>query len=542
MIYTLHRYIFKELFRVFVLATVALTMMLSTGLMVRPIQEYGVAPDQIIHLMGYFLPITLTFVLPMSALFSSALVYGRFAFDRELDACRASGISLMTLVYPGLFLAIIVSIATLSLSFYIAPNFVHRAERAVKANAKQILYRNLERNGFYELQRGSGKYILYADRVNPQSKVLEGVIVIESKRMDIKDIQTVDKAWIDINTQSKYNDIKLVAEGVRTIGADGKPRSREERILIEARMPSLLEDDIKFQTIDRLKQIQADPMEFYPIRDLALTARNQLACELLAVKFRQKMATNDPADPDKGYYRFEGEHVDILLSAADCIVDNNPRQPWRLKLTGPIRLLELEKYTERIWQWDANSGTLSFEDNSPNAGIEIVLDNPTWTSDQKITRIAAVHSVKNLALPADIRPQVQLNGITEKLANISTSRILEEPSTGLIEMCGKVQKKIERTSVEILSETNSKLVLGLGCTTLILTGIALGIIFRGGHLLSAFGASSIPAGILVVCIMAGKDMAKNPATPTATGIAVMWAGLLGLTLLMLMIYRKLTKT
>ena len=91
MIFTLHRYIFRELFRVFALATVALTLMLSVGLLVPIIQKYGVSPGQIFHLLGYFLPITLTFVLPISALFASSLIYGRFSADRELDACRASG-------------------------------------------------------------------------------------------------------------------------------------------------------------------------------------------------------------------------------------------------------------------------------------------------------------------------------------------------------------------------------------------------------------------------------------------------------------------
>ncbi len=67
MVFTIHRYIFRELLRVFVLATIALTLILSLGSMLRPIQEYGVGPEQIIHLLGYFLPITLTFVLPMAA-------------------------------------------------------------------------------------------------------------------------------------------------------------------------------------------------------------------------------------------------------------------------------------------------------------------------------------------------------------------------------------------------------------------------------------------------------------------------------------------
>ncbi|MHC4364386.1 MAG: LptF/LptG family permease [Planctomycetota bacterium] len=126
MIFTLQRYIFRETFRVFVLAAVALTLILSLGMILRPVQEYGVGPRQVIHLMGYFLPITLTFVLPMAALFAAALVYGRFAGDNELDACRASGISLLTLVYPGLALAVMVAIANLILSFHVVPAFVHR--------------------------------------------------------------------------------------------------------------------------------------------------------------------------------------------------------------------------------------------------------------------------------------------------------------------------------------------------------------------------------------------------------------------------------
>ena len=68
----------------------------------------------------------------MAALFAASLVYGRFASDNELDACRASGISLLTLVYPGLVLAILVAIANLILSFYVTPAFVQRAEKSLE--------------------------------------------------------------------------------------------------------------------------------------------------------------------------------------------------------------------------------------------------------------------------------------------------------------------------------------------------------------------------------------------------------------------------
>ena len=57
MLFTLHRYIFQELLRVFVLTTVALAMMVSVGMVVPTVVEYGVGPNQILRLIGYFYPL-----------------------------------------------------------------------------------------------------------------------------------------------------------------------------------------------------------------------------------------------------------------------------------------------------------------------------------------------------------------------------------------------------------------------------------------------------------------------------------------------------
>ena len=157
---------------------VALTLILSLGSILQPVQEYGVGPQQVVHLMGYFLPITLTFVLPMAALFAGTLVYGRLTSDNELDACRVSGIGLLTLIYPGLALAIMVAIANLLLSFYVMPVFIHSAERALKADAKQILFRNIQRRRCYKLPP-DGRFLIYADEANPQHDALSGVVIAE---------------------------------------------------------------------------------------------------------------------------------------------------------------------------------------------------------------------------------------------------------------------------------------------------------------------------------------------------------------------------
>ncbi|MGB8226065.1 MAG: LptF/LptG family permease, partial [Sedimentisphaerales bacterium] len=67
MVFIIHRYIFRDLLKVFVLASLALTVILSLGSLLRPIQEYGVGPKQVLDLLCYFMPITLSFVLPVAA-------------------------------------------------------------------------------------------------------------------------------------------------------------------------------------------------------------------------------------------------------------------------------------------------------------------------------------------------------------------------------------------------------------------------------------------------------------------------------------------
>ena len=77
--------------------------------------------------------------------------------------------------------------------------------------------------------------------------------------------------------------------------------------------------------------------------------------------------------------------------------------------------------------------------------------------------------------------------------------------------------------------------------SLIMIGIGLGIILRGGHLLSAFGASSVPAAVLVVCIMMGRNITKNPDAQAGSGILLMWGGLVFLSLVAIVMYRRLLK-
>jgi len=116
------------------------------------------------------------------------------------------------------------------------------------------------------------------------------------------------------------------------------------------------------------------------------------------------------------------------------------------------------------------------------------------------------------------------------------------PSPELKSLQSGLQRKIQKTLIEIKAETHSRLVFGVGCITLILIGMGLGIILKGGHLLSAFGVSSVPAAVLVVCIIMGKNLTKNPHAKADIGTVLMWSGLVLLSLLAVLMYRRLLKS
>ena len=535
MIFTLHRYIFRELLKVFALTTVAMTRMLSLGLLLRPIQEYGVSPQQILHLLGYFLPVTLTFVLPMSALFAASMVYGRFAADRELDACRAGGISLWTMIYPGLSLAILVSVVNLALSFHVSPAFVRRTEKSVKANAEQILFRNLQRKGFYSLP--NSQYKIYADRADPAANLLEGVIILDVKENDINRMITAGSARILIETHDEYNQATIIARD--TYRVDDIAPVYTEQLEVTSRFPSLLADNIKFQKLDQLKRIRADKMRFYPVRELALKTRAQLVAEMLAMEMKQAWGKTE------NVFRFEDKAGNrfFLLKAADCQVDNS--KDYAIELTGPIELAEWDKLLNTpICRYQSRRGSCRLESDDLEAGIELDMENPSWDRGKGVRGVALRKFANNLRLPQSIIDAIDRKPLLETLQQFGINEAIPNfsPSEKLLAAQERLTARLSRIDGEIGAEINSRLVLGLGCITLILTGMALGIFYRGGHILSAFGASAVPAGILIVFIMAGRELAKNPATPAETGVILMWVGLGLLTLLMAGLYKKLLRT
>ncbi len=531
MVYTLHRYIFRELVKVFALSAVALTMILSLGSVLRPVQEYGIGPAQVIGLMGYFLPIVLTFVLPMAALFAAASIYGRFACDNELDACRASGISMLTLVYPGLALAILVAIANLILSFHVMPAFIHRAESSLKNDAQRIIFRTIQRKGFYKSP--DKRYLIYADHADLQNKVLYGVIVADKKTTQIERLITAETARVNFNPHQRFNEVQIAAYNTYQMAGEDEGGFSAEWVPITMEFGSLMTDDIKFKKIDEMKKIRLDPMRFYPVAKLAQRTYAQFATELLAQDITAK--TGDP----NHFYRLLSARKILEFTAGSCTAANEKE----VELSQGIVVVEYDTDSKKPLQTLRSERALLYiegDELAPTLTMEI--PSPAWQRADGSEGFARRQIIRGLLLPQAVTDHFKTENVLDAIRLVSDSSALQKgPSAKLKDLQNRLWYQIERTFVEIKAEVNSRLVFGIGCIPMIMIGIGLGVIKKDGHLLAAFGASSIPAAVLIVCIMMGKNIATNAGSQAGSGVLLMWAGLVFLTVLSLVVYRKLLK-
>lgn len=532
MVFTLQRYIFRELFRIFVLATIGLTLILSFGLILRPVQEYGVGPKQVLHILVYFMPITLTFVLPMAALFASALAYGRFASDNELNACRASGIGLWTFVYPGLALAILVTIANLLLSFHVMPYFVHLAERSLKADAKQILFRNLQRRGFYELPSLNGdrsQFRIYADYADAKNDTLYGIIVADAGRGGISEIYTAERATIGFDLHEKLNEVRLSIYNARIMRMGEGFSGLFTYVPVRRSFGSLLGDDIKFKRINEMKQIRENLMLFEPIAGLVQSAYQKLVTQLLAEDISGKLKPSGT-----GSYELRGLTQWIWFSAAGCEMQVGQT----IGLVGPVVVEEYDiRSGQCLRRLRCEKAILHVGKETPNPQLGLELPNARNDADGSLE---VRHIVNDLVLPDTLRRRLE-QGDPLQTVQRSQQILQAPPSSVLAEAQRRLQSEIAGTLADIKAEMNSRLVFGIGCIPMILIGIGLGIINRGGHLLSAFGASCAPAAILIIAIISGRQVAGNAGAQIISGITIMWGGLIFLVCVTAFIYRRLLR-
>ncbi|MEW6352412.1 MAG: LptF/LptG family permease [Thermodesulfobacteriota bacterium] len=186
----LGRYVFREVGASF-LACFAIFML--TGLIggFLPLLQKGMETGLQLTLILFqvlinALPDTLVTVLPLSVMVGVLLGLGRMAADNEIAAIKASGVSLLRLLPPVLFLGMIGMGLCLVCTMVLIPRGVAKGRELIRDAVTLRPDAGIEERTFFDKLKD---LLIYTERIDPSSGVMTNLFIRESS--DPEDIRTI---------------------------------------------------------------------------------------------------------------------------------------------------------------------------------------------------------------------------------------------------------------------------------------------------------------------------------------------------------------
>jgi hypothetical protein len=277
-----------------------------------------------------------------------------------------------------------------------------------------------------------------------------------------------------------------------------------------------------------MKRIQTDLLLFGPIEKAARRVYGQALTELVTDDINRTAAAGHP-------YELAGPSQFVHITAAGAILGTEKT----LQLPGPVEIVEIDRSSRmspRRWQCEKATITVEGEGWTPILSLDLFNARSADVGGTLMMR----YTVTGLAIPPSIAAKATAPPLLETLTSPGLAAALSTgPSPQFTQALDNLRRQIRDTLSQITAEVHSRLVFGIGCIPMILIGIVLGILKRGGHLLNAFAISCLPAIILIVGIVGGKQLTTNPGSQGLSGPILMWTGLAVLWILAFKLYHRL---
>jgi lipopolysaccharide export LptBFGC system permease protein LptF len=524
MLWTLQSYIFRELGKTFVLTAAGLTTIVALGGGVANIIGFGeVTPELFLKIMALVLPMAAAFTLPMAALFSATATYGRLSADNEITACRASGINIHRLLAPCVLISAFSAAITFASVSYIIPGLFRNLNELARADLLRLVQHGLKkpsRLGFW-----NNRYRIYADRIDelripPELTAagmtgamrLSGAAFLKlgadewelfgfTDRVDIMLSSEADRPVISA-TMSGGSAYDRRAIGWRDIGS-----LQVGRLEIPREIPR----KVKWLNLPDLLYHRRHPEELQEIRAGAARVRGLVAESLFYQWAGREFSHQRPIE-------LFGESVSYRLRAREMSADPDDGRP----IFSGVTVEEQRPRRPRTLQ--AGHATLEFERQEGGLGSVAInmYDDVTMADPAEPAR--RITKRRDRLDPVPLPAEVQAAANRLSLAELTDRTAPPAPGRTVAKGVEKLRGELAKTAREITGVLHQRLALAASVLVLVILSAALSIIWRGAHVLVAFGISFVPAMFVVATIIAGKQLANNPGT-ALVGIVMMWAAI-----------------
>lgn len=519
MIRTLHWYLMKELLRVAGLALVALTLLMTIMGIIEPMRKVGLASNQVLALFGYLMPFMLSLTLPVATLFAATIVYGRFSQDNELLAARASGISTITLLRPAIVLGFAVTVLALVLNNYVAPVMLGRAEKAAKKNLEGMFFHQLRTRNTFD----KGADVLHADAADADQRLVHGAVVVSAK--DPREVRFGMASMAKVVFDRNGGDTWVIVEMLNAMGGNSKDDKSVGRVarfrMDPLNVPNLAEEEPGWYNWNQLVAALRDPAQNRDIARRTDEIRRDIGNDLFLRRLAETIKAKRPFEINAGE---QGKYV---LSGAEAETGKDASIEIRSAGKGaeevPVQLKIIRGgQVEQTATGEAatvRSGYSSWEGRS---SITIRMENVRVDVAGGDSNTRTEWSPPVIDVPPEVRDLTSALTVDDVLTNGEQWTA----SKDILKDLNSLREEIPNLERKIKAEMNVRIAYCLSCLLLVSLGAALGLIFRGGHFISAFAIALVPGAILIVLMVMGKEMIRHPDIPAIRGVACIWSGIL----------------
>src|SRR5262249_25080092 len=139
-------------------------------------------------------------IAPIALVIAVAYVLNKLATDSEIIVMNAAGLQPWGLFRPFLYVAVVVSLAVLALSFYIAPEGLRRLTQLDHEIAADVITNVLQTSRFMEI--GGGLTIFVKDR-QPGGRMV-GIFIDDKRNPKERDSIIADHGFVVKNQQGSF--------------------------------------------------------------------------------------------------------------------------------------------------------------------------------------------------------------------------------------------------------------------------------------------------------------------------------------------------
>ena len=549
MVRTLHLYLARDLARITALALGAFTLVMTVFAVIEPLRKQGLSTEQVISLFGFTLPTMVSLTLPVAALFATTMVYGRFSQENELLAANASGVSTLRLLRPALTLGLLVSLGTLALSNFVAPRMAAMASMAVEYNIKDIFYHKLRTQGYLD----HGGYIIHAQHADPDQNFLQGVVVANAKKGDDMELLSAARArvFFDVNEQKEYLATVHLYDAVAVRPA--QRHARQSAVVQQSffpldsvPLPPPLEEEPKWYEWGRLLDMLEHPEKDRKIQYTVNMVLRRLSHDTMLRELKAAVesgGTYDKLKDQEHVYLVRGGSVALGESGTFARLASTPQQRVEVEVRKDGRTVRTVRADtgQVLPTWSARPYEGGYDD--PAKGKSMVTlkleGNVTVEEGGGAPLASRTHRVDQWVVGS---PQVPPDMVARIMARQDT---VFNPGLDSPDWMRKTSKyirgKLSELKNDLLAELHVRAAYGVSCFLMVALGAALGVLFRGGQMISAFALSVVPALVVIIMLVMGKQIVRNPDVQTSVGVLAIWGGIALLALANMVLYWRLVR-